>query len=222
MGIGVGNTFYSQKQSAGGIQAADNGLSIAGTTVILGGQLNTPLTVIDIANQEFFVQNTGIANRYIELSSGINRYTFGIIDTNTNLIQGYSAEPDTSIIYAGALGEALRITTSQALYQFGNFTGIGSSYLSINDNSGDIILSNGNFFILRSENTAAPYTSLRSKGANQLSVTLQNNSKEIQMEAPGNPGGVAIRMNGQVGVTGVFAVGANTITVEGGIVTSIV
>lgn len=113
------------------VTGANNGLSLAGTDVQLGGILIIP-TDIDLDNFHFFINN-GV-NRHIELDPGANRYLFGLLDTGTNIANAISFENDTSIIYAGVLNESLKVTQSLNLYEFGDILGgNNNTRLSIDD-----------------------------------------------------------------------------------------
>lgn len=213
MSTGQGNIQFQQKRSAPAtITGAQNGLTIIGTNVELGGNLSHE-TTINLGTESIYFEDTNNLFRYIELARNVNRYTFGIIDQNTSLIQGYSAEPDSSIIYAGSLGEALKVQTSTKTYQFGDFLGANNgTSINLYDNTGECIITAGS----RTINMNA--LSIAVSAGSNARLDVNQSFGEIQFS--NNANNVKLRINNVLGFTGTVTP-VNTITVNNGIVTNV-
>lgn len=99
----------------GGLTGADNGLSVVGTEVYLGGTLIIP-TNINRASNDLVIDNGGL--KELQIIDGY--YAFGDIDTSNN---GYFIEVDDanrSFIFKNAAGDYLVIDPGAGIYQMGD------------------------------------------------------------------------------------------------------
>jgi hypothetical protein len=252
---GFGGIVRTSAAAIGGVAGAQNGLSLNGADVELGGSLIIN-TAIDLNGSVFEITDSSRTQKLLELDPSANRYVYGILNVGGGPdINAWSFEADSSILYAGSLSEALKVTQSTQLYQFGDIltgnnglflelfdqqeafqirsntgamlsgsnitldfgfgdlaaSGNGSSILIL-DSSNQLIISNG----VGTLNMGPTNAALASGPGARLDV----NSGSSEIQFTNNATNVRLRINNILGFTGTVTP-VNSITVEGGIVTSV-